>query len=237
MSQNDFEPLKYFYDTYGFDSKEIKTIVTGNRFTATQLTNGNIGVCANLDISVRLDSMIPQDLDLSSIPDRIIYTSYLNAKFNYENNYDAQADIFQSVDFRSYKQITMIGYFIPLVEKFDSRKISLNVFDHAFKDERLLNEELKDKFVAEADSLIISGTTIQNGTFSQLLALTKDSCDIFLLGPSSIMHKDIFTFTNTKVIFGAVFNKHDERVMYTIKEGHGTREFLKFGSKVVFKRS
>ncbi len=34
------------------------------------------------------------------------------------------------------------------------------------------------------------------------------------------------------MIFGAVFKMNDERVMDTIKNGGGTRDFLHFGRKI-----
>ena len=57
--------------------------------------------------------------------------------------------------------------------------------------------------------------------------------DIFLLGPSLIMNKDLFEYRNIKKIFGSIFESYDERVLNIIKQGYGTKQFLPFGKKVV----
>lgn len=229
-----FDPLFHYSHKVGYDPELIEKIVTGERYTATLLKNGNIGVCANLTTDFTIDTVIPNQIDISSTADRIIYTAYINASLNYDNTYDQKLDIFQAIDFKGYQNITMIGYFIPLVKKFDDVGIGLSIFDRAMEDERLLPESEKEEYVGNADCLIVSGTTIQNGTFSHLLSQTKDNCDIFLLGPSSIMHEDMFNHTTIKGIFGAIFEKNDERVLEQIEKGCGTRGFIKFGQKVVY---
>lgn len=234
MSITLFDPLFHYSHKVGYEPELIEKIVTGEKYTAVLLKNGNIGVCANLTTEFEVKCEIPTQINISSSTHRIIYTSYLNALLNYENTYDQKLDIFEAIDFKNYENITMIGYFMPLVKKFDDVDIILNIFDNAMEDEQLLPEERKEEYVRSADCLIISGTTIQNGTFSHMLSQTKEKCDIFLLGPSSIMHEDMFSYTNIKIIFGATFEMNDERVLQLIKEGHGTRGFIKFGQKVVF---
>ena len=93
-----------------------------------------------------------------------------------------------------------------------------------------INEE--NEYVSRADAVILSSTTVFNQTFVDLINKTKDNCDIYMLGPSSIMHPDIFSYKNIKIVFGSVFNKYDERVLTLIENGEGTRKFLKLGKKV-----
>ena len=50
------------------------------------------------------------------------------------------------------------------------------------------------------------------------------------------MHVDMLMQTNIKAIFGTFFNQNDEKVLQLIEEGYGTRAFIKFGNKVVFKK-
>lgn len=237
MSTNHFEPLRHFYKTCEYDPLEIKKIIIGERYTAVLLTNGNIGVCANLDYFFKNEQPIPADINLYDTKHRIIYTAYLNALFNYENHYEDKLDIFSAIDFSKYHNSVMIGYFMPLVKKFDEAEIKLSVFDMLVKNERLTTNDEKEKYVAEADCLIVSATTIMNSTLWDLLSQTNKSCDIYLLGPTSIMHPDMFIRTNIKTIFGAVFKPNDEMVLKMIKDGYGTRDFIKYGTKVVFQNT
>ena len=172
MKATHFDPLEYYYNKTGYNPDDINRLITGEKFTAVLLANGNIGVCSNLNHKYSPNCNIPEKIDLTSTPHRIIYNAYLNAVFNYENHYDEKLDIFNAVDFSGYRQITMIGYFIPLVKKFDDINIPVNVFDRAMQDERLLPEDKKDEYVESCDCLIISGTTLQNNTFARLHSIT-----------------------------------------------------------------
>lgn len=228
------EPLTYFYNNIvGFDRKEIKKITTGSKYVSVLLENGNIGVCATLGLEVSAGQLKFNDPDLFDPVHRIIYNAYLNAKLNYDNSYKAEKDIFDQIDFSPKKNIVMVGYFKPLVKKFQESNIELAIFDKISKeDEMLIELELMEKYLAEAKTVILTSTTIANGTFDSIVKQTTNDCNILLLGPSSILHQDMFKYRNIKNIFGAVFEKSDQRILEIIKNGNGTRTFLPFGSKV-----
>lgn len=236
MNRPAFEPLVYFYSRYDYNPTLIAELVTGERYTAVLLNNGNIGVCANLQNKFGRENIIPVKINLDLTEHRIIYTAYLNATMNYENNYERELDIFEAVDFSIYQNTVMIGYFMPIVKKFDDAKIKLTVFDFLLEDERLSPHENKEECISKSDCLIVTATSIMNKTLWDLLSNSNSHCDIFLLGPSSIMHDDLFQHANIKKIFGSVFEKNDRRVLQLIKDGYGTRDFLKLGKKVVFEK-
>ena len=126
----------------------------------------------------------------------------------------------------------MVGLFKPIVEKFNKNRIAIRVFDK-IKESSLLDPITQETAeVRSADALILTATTIFNGTFMDLVGHSGEKCDIFLLGPSAIMDRDMFRYKNIKRIFGAVFEPWDERVLDTIKEGFGTQKFIRYGRKV-----
>lgn len=228
------EPLTYFYNNIvGFDKKEIHKIVIGSKYVGILLHNGNIGVCATLGVEVSDKQSKFDHPDIFDPSHRIIYNAYLNAKLNYDNSYKAKIDIFDQIDFSPKEKIVMVGYFRPLVKKFQEASIELAIFDKvANKDEMLIALELMEEYLAEARTVILTSTTIANGTFESIIKQTSDDSDILLLGPSSILHPHMFRYRNIKSIFGAVFEKNDHRILDIIKKGNGTRTFLPFGSKV-----
>ncbi|MFH2141151.1 MAG: DUF364 domain-containing protein, partial [Bacteroidota bacterium] len=65
---------------------------------------------------------------------------------------------------------------------------------------------------------------------------TNNKCDIFLLGPSNILHSDMIDYRNIKFVFGSVFQKNDLRVLKIISEGGGTPDFLKYLEKVYIQK-
>jgi len=226
------EPLKHFVEKYGIDVSNIKKIVCGRKYSAVLLKNGNIGVCANLSTNVEVNIEDLRRADLNKIEHRIILNAYFNANLNYLNDYKKKSDIFEAIDFKHHKNIIMIGLFKPILKKFDENNIKIQVFDLIKKNHKLIPIEKEMETIKKGDAIILSATTIFNNTFMEIVNNSGLSCDIFLLGPSSIMNKDLFEYRNIKKIFGSIFESYDERVLNIIKEGYGTKKFLPFGKKV-----
>ena len=226
------EPLKHFVEKYGVHVSNIKKIVCGRKYSAVLLKNGNIGVCANLltNVEVRIEDL--RRADLNKIEHRIILNAYFNANLNYLNNYKKKSDIFEAIDFKHYKNIIMIGLFKPILKNFDENNIKIQVFDLTKKSHKLMPIEKEMETIKKGDAIILSATTIFNNTFMEILNNSGVNCDIFLLGPSSIMNNDLFKYKNIKKIFGSIFESNDERVLNIIKQGYGTKQFLPFGKKV-----
>lgn len=226
------DPLRHFVEKHGVDISNVDRIVCGRKYSAVLLKNGNIGVCANLLNDIKAEKKDLFSPDLNRIEHRIILNAYFNAKLNYSNHYTKSADIFDAVDFMNYTTIAMVGLFKPLLEKFKQHGIDVHVFDKIKESSEIVPMNDGIKHIKKADAIILTATTIFNGTFWELVNTTGDNCDILLLGPSSIMHRDMFKYKNIKKIFGSIFKPHDERVLETIQKGHGTRAFLQLGQKV-----
>jgi len=226
------EPLRHFVKKYGVHVSKIKKIVCGRKYSAVLLKNGNIGVCANLLTNVKVKIEDLRRADLNKTEHRIILNAYFNANLNYSNNYNKKSDIFEFIDFKHYKNIIMIGLFKPILKKFDENNINIQVFDLIKKDNKLIPIEKEMEAIKKGDAIILSATTIFNNTFMEIVNNSGINSDIFLLGPSSIMNKELFEYRNIKKIFGSIFESYDERVLNIIKQGYGTKQFLPFGKKV-----
>ncbi|MEE4196830.1 MAG: DUF364 domain-containing protein [Bacteroidales bacterium] len=229
------EPLNYFFEKYGIDLQTIKQIICGKKYVAVCLKNGNIGVCATLGHYVDVAIQDLRFTDISNIQHRIVLNAYFNAAFNYSNTYDNTMDIFNKIDFTVYSKIVMIGYFKSLVKKFEEEKISLTIFDKMVEDEKLTNMSRQRDEISTADAVVLSSTTVFNQTFTGLIEATQDNCDIYTLGPSTIMHPEMFQYRNVKLLFGSVFDPDDINTLKIIENDGGTREFLPFMNKVFLK--
>lgn len=230
------EPLELLLSKYNFEINEIEKICTGLRYTAVLLKSGNIGVCANLGhkIDSRKNNYI--NLNLQNLSHRIALNAYFNALLNYSHLRKSNADIFDTIDFKKYKKVIMLGFIKPVVKKFNETGISITVFDLKKDDVVLTPISEQKKLLGEADAVILTSTSICNTTFVDSINATKNNCDIFMMGPSSIMTPELLEYKNIKMIFGATFEKSDNRVLKIIQENGGTRDFLKFENKCVLQR-
>ena len=60
----------------------------------------------------------------------------------------------------------------------------------------------------------------------------KDNCDIFTLGPSTIMSNEMFNYRNVKLLFGSIFEPNDILTLKIIQGGGGTKQFMPYMKKV-----
>lgn len=226
------EPIRHFVEKHGVDVSKIEKIICGHRYSAVLLKNGNIGVCANLlkDISVTVEDL--QSPDLDNTGHRIILNAYFNALLNYAPDNYEDGDIFEAVDFKRCGNIVMIGLFKPVVAKFKTQNIDIHVFDQIKESDLLVPIEDEPEYIKKADAVILTATSIFNGTFMEIIDNTGENCDIFLLGPSAIMAPDMFRYRNIKKIFGAIFPARDEKMLNAITRGLCTKEFIRYGRKV-----
>lgn len=224
------EPLELLFLKYGFEIDKIKKIVTGSKYTAVMLRSGAIGVCANLGNVIKTGKNNYSNLDLTNLSHRIVLDAYLSALLNYCTQYKI-GDIFEAINFKKYNNVIMIGLFKPIVKIFQKNNIPLKVFDYKKSDTILTAMSAQEEALRKADAVILTSTSIFNLTFMDIIKNMKDECNIFMLGPSSIMAKEILKYRNIKMIFGATFNKFDERVLKIIDNDGGTRKFLKLGQK------
>jgi uncharacterized protein (DUF4213/DUF364 family) len=226
------EPIEYFFEKYGIDLQSINQIICGEKYVAVLLKNGNIGVCATLNNYVNIDVRDLKIPDIKNIQHRIILNAYFNAVLNYENQYDTTIDIFDKIDFKKYNKIVMVGFFQSLVKKFENENINLTIFDKAVQDDKLTDMSEQIKEVTKANALILSSTSVFNNTFLDLVNATSESCDIYTLGPSTILNTEMFQYRNINFLFGSIFSPNDVNTLKIIQQGGGTKQFLPFMDKV-----
>jgi uncharacterized protein (DUF4213/DUF364 family) len=225
------EPLKKLYNKFGVNVNNVKRIVYGGKYTAVVLKNGNIGLCANLNNNINIRLQDIENPDFDNFEHRIVLNAYFNAEFNYLNKYEQNIDVFDGIDFTKYNRLVMVGYFKPLLKKFKKNDIKITIFDLFDRDDVITPMEEQLDYVKRSDAIILTSTSIFNNTFLDIVN-NSNNCDIFLVGPSSIMHPSILEYKNVKTVFGSVFEKNDEKVLDIIKDGFGTQYFLPYGGKV-----
>ena len=230
------EPLELLLKKYNFDLKKIEKLTTGLKYTAILLKNGNIGVCANLGYKINTEINNYSNLNLQDFSHRIVLNAYFNALLNYSNKFNGNGDIFDIINFRKYKNVVMIGLFKPIVKKFQENNIPISVFDYRKSDPLLASNSKQKRLLRKADSVILTSTSIFNMTFINIINKTNDDCNIFMLGPSSIMTQELLQYRNIKMVFGATFKKFDNRILKVIQNDGGTRKFLKFGNKCILQK-
>ena len=228
------EPIKHYYNKLGINNSKIKEIICGEKYVAVLLNNGNIGVCSTLKGKVDITINDLQNFDNSSNSHRVVAIAYFNALLNYDREYKKQIDIFNEIDFKEFKNIVMIGYFGSLTEKFKNAAINLSIFDLKSDNDAIIDIKNQKQFLANADVVILTSTSVFNNTFLDIVNSTPKDCRIYTLGPSTILDPDMFSYNNIHTIFGSIFKKNDLELLDIIRNGGGTKTFLHLMKKVCF---
>jgi uncharacterized protein (DUF4213/DUF364 family) len=227
------EPLTYFYQKYHFHPEKIHQLVIGKKYVAVELIDGKLGVCATLNHPVNGDITSPNLKDISF---RIVLNAYYNALFNYQNSYNTSLDIFDAIDFKKAGNVVMIGHFKSLVNKFEKQAIQLSIFDLFDNSDKITPLHLQHDYLSKADTLVLTSTSVFNNSFIDLISATSDQCRIYLLGPSSLMHPDMFSYRNIELLFGSIFKQNKKETLELIQKGEGTPSFSKYMTKVILKK-
>ncbi len=230
----DMDPLEILMLKYGFDRSQIDRLVSGQKYTAIMLKNGRIGLCANLGNKISTNLSTHKEIDLKNISSRIVLNAYFAALLNYHDSSIEGADIFDDINFSHYQNVVMVGYFKSLISKFELEKIPLKIFDLRRIDDKIIPISDQEKQLKTADAIILSSTTIFNRTFNEIINASPSGCDIYLLGPSSIMAHEILEYKNIKKIYGATFAETDTKVIEIIQNDGGTKDFLKYQHKKIY---
>ena len=225
------DPLQYLFNINKPDITKVKGITSGELCVAVVLNNNNIGACASLNNKFTVDRVALVEPDFAKPNHRAVLIAYYNAYYNYDHAVVADHDIMEEVDFTSFKKIVMIGNFRPLIKKFNAMGVNLDVFDLENDDAYLIDIKLQKEYILAADALIVTATTLLNNTFSDIIVHTNDNCKVYILGPSTIVSTELFTFKNVVKVFGAVFTDA-AKVISLIERGGSIKDCLSYGKKV-----
>ncbi len=228
------DPLNILYAEYGYKPGLITQIVKGEKYTAVMLNDGSIGICGN-DMDSAVAENIPEDISDTGF--RVLYNAYLNALLNYRGHTSTDGNILDLISDNKGRRIVMVGFFRPLVERALKLGIEMAVFDKARTENVIKPQESMPEVLKDADLLILSSTTISNGSFSDIVN-SAVKADIHLLGPSSTLDPIFFFLPNITVIHGMLFDKYDSVLLDKIGQGSCTPEFShELGHKVYISRA
>ena len=120
------------------------------------------------------------------------------------------------------KNVSIIGHF-PFIESFIKDNISENVwvFEKNPKSADDLTSDLIPEYIPQSEVVLISGTTLINHSFGDIVRLAKDSYNI-LLGPSTPLTPMLFDFGIDAICGVIVADK--EKAKLSLSQGARYRE-------------
>lgn len=236
--------LEVFHEEASLAS--IDQITIGLGYTALTLTDGRCGLCSTL-IHNFSDCPVSQDpLDYEKKPAlpllqkitsknplaRVLAIALVNA-LNYNYAYACSEDsgqLIQDLHLRKYDKVAMVGYFRPVAAYFEEGGIEVKSYDIGKQMGNL--SEFYHWACSEADAVVITATSLINGTIEEVLAqLQEKTIPAVIMGPSTIMRPEIYSHLKVTMLAGTVA-LDTEAIVKAVRNGKGTRVLHKHAKKV-----
>ena len=164
--------------------------------------------------------------------ERSMALALVNA-LNYQDALQLPEDENNEIMFEQFKitkgaKVAMVGYFGPLVKRFEQREAVLDILDQSRGLGRKADfyKNLKNW----ADVLFLTSTSILNNSTEEILANVHAKVKTLMLGPSTPMVAKAFDHLPVHMLAGTVPLDKD-RLLKAIRHGMGTPVLHKFSRK------
>jgi len=144
---------------------------------------------------------------------------------------------------RKNGKAVVVGALVPYIRMLISTKSDFSILEKDTKTlkpdalEHYVPQEMAAQKIAEADLVIITGTTLINGTLEGLLALARPQADVFVVGPTASMLPEAFFARGVTALGGVMVTDPDPLLDVLAEAGSGYHFFGKSADRVVIARS
>ncbi|HLW22159.1 MAG TPA: DUF364 domain-containing protein [Sphaerochaetaceae bacterium] len=229
------------------DRSVIGEIHIGLGYTAVLLQDGRCGICATLcdrshALMVNKDSndyegrsalqllrhVRGEDAHLSRVM-AIALVNALNQPFA-NSLPETPQDWHRDLGLPEDASIAMVGHFSPVFERFEETGFTVKTLDLGW--DMGNPEEFYPWATSEADALVITGTSLVNNTLESILDRFRGKdIPILLLGPSTVLHPEVYTDLPIRYIAGSVVIVTKD-ILKAVRNGRGSLDVHHQAKKV-----
>jgi len=137
--------------------------------------------------------------------------------------------LFDRLGIGSASRVAMVGYFGPLIKKFETRGADLKILDESRNLGRV--SDFYNLLRGWAEVLFLTSTSILNNTCEEILAHLGQGVKTVMLGPSTPLVAEAFAHLPVDILAGTVPVDKDN-VLRAIRHGQGTPVIQKYSRKV-----
>ena len=126
-----------------------------------------------------------------------------------------------SVPLQETDKIGMIGYIAPVAKQLGKMAKKIIIFDKGISQcggihGSVAPMEEQARLLPQCDVVVLSGTTIINGTFDELYKKCKNAREVILMGSSCPMYPQAFSDTNVTVLAGSWWDSNNKDKIFKI---------------------
>jgi uncharacterized protein (DUF4213/DUF364 family) len=225
---------------------QVDSLCLGLGYTAVVTSDGGVGLaytyfedkksCMVLNSSINYEGRAAVELlekiKSNSPIERSMALALVNA-LNHQNALLLPEDENNEIMFEIFKitkgtKVAMVGYFGPLIKRFEQKGAALEVLDRSRELGRV--EDFYKKLKNWADVLFLTSTSILNNSTEEILANAHARLKTIMLGPSTPMVKQAFEHLPVHMLAGTV-PVEIENVLKAVRHGAGTPVLHRFSRK------
>jgi hypothetical protein len=228
----------------GIDRIRVANVIIGAGYTGVSLPSGQVGLAYSL-----LSEYVPGCCELMKragylsgssalelarlalswdIRSRVVGVATLNALSqlslsNYANRIlTIKGDIADHLTVKG-DVVAVVGNIAPTVRKLRAKAKRVYVLERnlGLRDDETLPDTAVEEVIPESDAVLITGTSIVNGTVDRLLELSRNAREVALVGPTAGIPPTVL-FKHGATAVATVKVTDAERAMRIIAEGGGT---------------
>jgi len=225
---------------------QVDLLSLGLGYTAVVTSDGGIGIAYTYFEDKKSCMLLNEAVDYEGRPavallekikgdqaiERSMALALVNA-LNYQHALQLPQDENNEIMFEAFKitkgtKVAMVGYFGPLIKRFEQRGAVLDILDQS----RGLGckEDFYKKLKNWADVLFLTSTSILNNTAEKILSKVHAKVKTLMLGPSTPMVAKAFDHLPVHMLAGTV-PLDRERLLKAIRHGMGTPVLHRFSRK------
>jgi uncharacterized protein len=215
----------------------IADVRIGLGYTAVRLDNGHAGVawtpdsnaacCTHFQRAGKLvhspaGELVALCADKNSALARTLGLATVNALLASLPRPDSsREEVIAALDITAEDRVAMVGYFGPIINQLKSTGCKLDIIELIREKGETLTPEQGKQALADCSVAIITGTSLINGSFDDVLAGVGKPRAAVLLGPSTPFCPQVFSGTKITHLAGAWVRDAD-MVLRIASEGGGT---------------
>ena len=151
-------------------------------------------------------------------------------------------DAFDDVELPRGGCAVVVGALVPMLKRLLAESVDFRVLE---QDPRTLKEremphyvpaDRASEVVPRADLLVVTGTTILNGTLSGLLEMARPDARVVVAGPTASMLPEAFFERGVDVLGGVLVTRPDELLDIVAEGGSGYHFFGRYAERMVIRR-
>lgn len=225
---------------------QVDSLCLGLGYTAVVTSDGGVGLAYtyfedkkscmvlnnSLDYEGRAAVELLEKIKSDSPIERSMALALVNA-LNHQKALLLPEDENNEIMFEIFKitkgtKVAMVGYFGPLIKRFEQKGAALEVLDRSRELGRV--GDFYKKLKNWADVLFLTSTSILNNSTEEILANVHARLKTIMLGPSTPMVKQAFEHLPVHMLAGTV-PLEKENVLKAVRHGAGTPVLHRFSRK------